>query len=342
MPRSNRRQEQFGRRGNPQGNQSRGGGFEQTGTGYRYDDQQRRGYEQQRGESGGRDRPGQQDWRQSSERSRYGEGRTYGQDSGQESRYGRGEHEDTPRGMGQQNWSSHGYPESYRNFEESGREGADWNREDESRYGRGSQDWDYRPERDYEGNEPGDYATGSTSRFGSSQRFGGSGPQGDYGSGAYGQGRSQGSSGQMRQGSFGGGGSRQSGQEGGREYQSGSQQYGGGSKGSFAGHGPQGYKRSDERITEDINEELTQDPDIDATNISLEVQNGEVTLKGTVPDRETKRRAEDIAESCSGVKEVQNQLRVKREGVTEPNFGSQSERGDKSGDKRSNRQQIAS
>jgi osmotically-inducible protein OsmY len=130
----------------------------------------------------------------------------------------------------------------------------------------------------------------------------------------------------------------QFGQERDREYQRGSQQYGGASQGAFAGRGPQGYKRSDERITEDINEDLTQHPDIDASNISVEVQNGEVTLKGTVPDREMKRRAEDIAESCSGVKDVQNQLRVKREGESESE--TRKEKGDDK--QRSHRQQLAS
>src|SRR5262245_59062040 len=57
---------------------------------------------------------------------------------------------------------------------------------------------------------------------------------------------------------------------------------------SFAGRGPQGYRRSDERITEDINEELTQDDEVDASGISVEVKNGEVVLKGTVSDRESK------------------------------------------------------
>jgi osmotically-inducible protein OsmY len=60
-------------------------------------------------------------------------------------------------------------------------------------------------------------------------------------------------------------------------------------------------------------EALTLDPDIDPTNVQVEVQNGDVTLKGTVSDYASKRQAEDIAESCSGVREVQNQLRVKRE-----------------------------
>jgi osmotically-inducible protein OsmY len=101
-----------------------------------------------------------------------------------------------------------------------------------------------------------------------------------------------------------------------REGQSGSSQ-GMSGRQSFAGRGPQGYKRSDERITEDVNEELTQDPELDASDVSVEIKNGEVILKGSVPDRESKRRAEDIAESCFGVKDVFNQLRIKREGSSE-------------------------
>jgi hypothetical protein len=81
-------------------------------------------------------------------------------------------------------------------------------------------------------------------------------------------------------------------------------------KKSFAGRGPKDYQRSDERITEDINERLTQDHHVDATEITVETRSGEVTLRGTVSDRESKRRAEEIAESCSGVKDVQNQLRI--------------------------------
>jgi hypothetical protein len=79
---------------------------------------------------------------------------------------------------------------------------------------------------------------------------------------------------------------------------------------SFAGRGPQGYQRSDDRIMEDINEALTQDHALDASHISVEVKAGEVILKGTVSDRESKRRAEELAEACSGVKDVQNQIRI--------------------------------
>jgi len=84
------------------------------------------------------------------------------------------------------------------------------------------------------------------------------------------------------------------------------------SRPSFAGRGPQGYKRSDERILEDINEQLTQDHDVDASGICVECRDGEVVLSGTVIDRDAKRRAEDIAEWCSGVKDVQNRLRIQR------------------------------
>ena len=49
---------------------------------------------------------------------------------------------------------------------------------------------------------------------------------------------------------------------------------------------------------------------IDASEIEVQVQNREVTLTGTVRDRNERRRAEDLAESVSGVSHVQNNLRV--------------------------------
>src|SRR3954469_21850810 len=81
---------------------------------------------------------------------------------------------------------------------------------------------------------------------------------------------------------------------------------------SFAGIGPQNYRRPDERILEEIHEHLTDDHDVDATDISVECRDGEVVLTGNVADRESKRRAEDIAASCFGVRDVQNRLRVQR------------------------------
>jgi osmotically-inducible protein OsmY len=82
-------------------------------------------------------------------------------------------------------------------------------------------------------------------------------------------------------------------------------------RGRYAGRGPRGYQRSDERIREDLNERLTAHDMIDATDIECRVQNGEVTLTGFVDSRAAKRAAEDLAEDVSGVREVHNQLRIR-------------------------------
>lgn len=82
---------------------------------------------------------------------------------------------------------------------------------------------------------------------------------------------------------------------------------------SHRGKGPKNYQRSDERIREEISERLYYDHDVDASEIEVQVSGGVVTLTGSVEDRWAKRRAEDIAESCGGVKDVQNQLRIARE-----------------------------
>jgi len=77
------------------------------------------------------------------------------------------------------------------------------------------------------------------------------------------------------------------------------------------GRGPANYVRSDERIREDANDALTRDWAVDASEITVEVRDGEVTLDGTVHSRIAKRRAEDCVDDVSGVKHVQNNLRVK-------------------------------
>ena len=82
-------------------------------------------------------------------------------------------------------------------------------------------------------------------------------------------------------------------------------------EGNYRGRGPRGYKRSDERIKEDINDRLSDDPYVDASDVEVTVTGCEVTLLGTVDDRSAKRRAEDIAEQVSGVINVENRLRVK-------------------------------
>jgi osmotically-inducible protein OsmY len=82
------------------------------------------------------------------------------------------------------------------------------------------------------------------------------------------------------------------------------------------GRGPRNYRRSDERIREDVSDRLMDDPHIDASDIEVGVANGEVVLTGTVENRFAKRHAEDLAESVSGVTHVQNNLRVRQAGGT--------------------------
>jgi osmotically-inducible protein OsmY len=79
----------------------------------------------------------------------------------------------------------------------------------------------------------------------------------------------------------------------------------------FRGRGPKNYTRSDDRIREDVCDRLSDDWGVDASDVDVSVSKCEVTLSGTVDSREQRRRAEDCAEQVSGVKHVQNNLRVK-------------------------------
>src|SRR4051812_19430912 len=84
--------------------------------------------------------------------------------------------------------------------------------------------------------------------------------------------------------------------------------------GDRRGLGPRRAPRSDERIREEVCDRLMDDRHVDATDIEVRVEGGEVTLTGTVDRRDTRRRAEDIAEAVGGVTHVQNNLRYGRAG----------------------------
>lgn len=86
--------------------------------------------------------------------------------------------------------------------------------------------------------------------------------------------------------------------------------------GEHRGKGPKGYTRSDDRIREDVHDRLADDPYVDASDIEVKVENGNVVLTGNVPDRDQKRRAEDIIESVSGVRDVENRVHVHHEHAT--------------------------
>jgi osmotically-inducible protein OsmY len=80
--------------------------------------------------------------------------------------------------------------------------------------------------------------------------------------------------------------------------------------GDQRGKGPKVTLRAEARILDDINDRLTDDPHLDATDVEVAVANGEVTLNGRVATKADKRRAEDIAESSRGVIQVRNNLRI--------------------------------
>ena len=88
------------------------------------------------------------------------------------------------------------------------------------------------------------------------------------------------------------------------------------SRQSFRGMGPSHYKRTDERIRDDIYERLTDSHVIDARSIMVDVNEGNVTLTGTVNERRMRYAAEDLVERVGGVANINNQLRVQAQETT--------------------------
>jgi len=82
--------------------------------------------------------------------------------------------------------------------------------------------------------------------------------------------------------------------------------------GSQAGRGPQFQRRSDDKIYQEIWELLSNNPDLDTSELQLHVESGEVTLTGTIDSRDARWLAEDLVNSVAGVREVTNRLKVAR------------------------------
>lgn len=115
-------------------------------------------------------------------------------------------------------------------------------------------------------------------------------------------------------GQWGGSGGQQGHWQGGgqQEWQA-DQDWQGGRQGGQR-HMPKGYKRSDERLQEDICERLSRSG-LDVSEVSVSVSEGRVTLEGSVNERYMKHAIEDCADDCMGVESVENRIRVDRAGA---------------------------
>jgi hypothetical protein len=79
--------------------------------------------------------------------------------------------------------------------------------------------------------------------------------------------------------------------------------------------GLKGYKRSDDRIREDVCDrinELSEQHRMDVGEVEVAVAHGEVTLTGNIDNRQFKHRIENEAAGISGVNNVHNEIRVRR------------------------------
>ena len=205
-----------------------------------------------------------------------------------------------------------GYGETYgagRDYGRGGGYGASSQGNQYSSQGYGSQTGSYAGQGGYgisaQGGEYGGYSTGQRSQGGQSRyAYGAHTPYGYRGSNEYDQ--------RGRGGEYADDGQRD---HEGRSWleragEKVSAFFGAEGEGQHRGRGPKGYRRSDDRIREDVSDRLTDDPWLDASSIEVEVTECEVVLKGAVNNREDKRRAENLAEAISGVRNVQNHLRV--------------------------------
>jgi osmotically-inducible protein OsmY len=83
--------------------------------------------------------------------------------------------------------------------------------------------------------------------------------------------------------------------------------------GRLFGRGPKGYKRSDERIKEDICERLWRSDHVDSSEVTVTVKEAEVTLSGTVPERWMRHEIENIVDDSMGVKDIDNNIRIQQQ-----------------------------
>lgn len=211
--------------------------------------------------------------------------------------------------MDEQYGRRRGMDEGWRRGGEDGRarSGSDRERRQDSDFVRGrqgSEDWG-RVRRDAVGGSS--WGPGGGDEWRSQRGYGGSGYEEGRQGGGYGAGTGSGAARGQEHASgrgFESWGSGPSQRGGGQAY--------GGMRGG-AGRPPKGYKRSDDRIHEDVCERLMMSS-IDASEVTVQVKDGHVSLEGTVPERWMKHAIEDTADGVAGVQDVDNRIRVQREG----------------------------
>jgi osmotically-inducible protein OsmY len=280
-----------------------------------------------------------QDWREDDDNNegqgQFGRSRDNDEQSGSTGRYagygdfGRGEYGGGRSGWsGQERYGQSGYGQG--GYGRSGSEGGDYRqgRSGQGNYGQGrsgSGDYgyggggmqrsrsggqrNYRTESGYGGSRGWSEPYDEGQQYTSSGEYGGRGTE-EWGGGSQGYGGMQGSQGY---GSRGVGGSQSYVSQGYGSQGYGSQGFGQRGMGQHHGKGPKGYQRSDERTKELLCERLRDDPEIDPSEVTITVQGGKITLEGTVDSRQTKNAIEEIADQF-GTQDVQNNLRIQRQG----------------------------
>lgn len=102
---------------------------------------------------------------------------------------------------------------------------------------------------------------------------------------------------------------------------------GAGNTADYSGLGPKNYRRSDERVLDEVCDRLIDSSDVDASNLEISVDDGVVTLKGTVSDKWMKYEAEELAEQVRGVNDIKNEISVSAKSESESDrFSSEDEK----------------
>ena len=79
--------------------------------------------------------------------------------------------------------------------------------------------------------------------------------------------------------------------------------------GLYSGFGPS-YDSAGDPVGQEVASRLTQHGQVDASNIEITVENGDVLLEGTVADEETKRLVGEAVQTVTGVNQIENMLQV--------------------------------